>query len=368
MATTSHIATPARVEVSALNEYIKEKCEPIKRQSAFVAELRAHGRETYNHDGQQMEWRPRFRRRRIRTGAGSPASISFPQTVTKRIAKLPWRSWDLGESVTKFERLATQGKSGWFKILADTLAEVADDFITHFAEKFYLDGNATATNRDLHGLESIFATTGTVTNSPVGNPSDSYAGHSTALGVTGTWTPETGGGWPTGTGYAEYCWWSPIVVDYNSTLFNGTIANWWYQWQEALAYALTYGLILQSAKYDICIMSANLLRQAKNSLQASQRFETMRDSTLAKLGFKTLSYEGLEIATEYGVPEAVAYLLQWDKIELCSMQSQLIETVQDYDIATSEQLIALDAYGNLKIESPAFLAKLAAISAAGTGT
>lgn len=368
MATTSHIATPARVEVSALNEFIKKKTEPINRHSMFMGAMTSAGRVSYNHDGMQMEWRPRFRRRRINTGAGNVASISFPQTVTKKSVTLPWRSYDLGESVTKFERLATQGKSGWFKILADVLQELTGDFNSHFGEKFYLDGNATATNKDIHGLESWFSVNSTVSQSPVGNPNDTYAGQSTALGVTGSWTPETSKGWPTGVGYTEYHWWSPLVVDYNNTLFNGSVANWRNQWQEALSYAQTFALILQNTRFDICLMSADLLHQAKDSLKSSQRFETTADSDLTKLGFKTLTYEGLEIGTEYGIPEAVAYLIPWRSLELRSMQSQLISVVQDTDIATSQQLIALDCYCNLRAESPAFFAKLDAVSAAGTSS
>ena len=68
--------------------------------------------------------------------------------------------------------------------------------MAHFGEKFYDDGNATATPRTLHGLESWFANSGScVTDSLVADPNDTYAGVSCALGTTGTWTAETDGGW-----------------------------------------------------------------------------------------------------------------------------------------------------------------------------
>lgn len=362
---TAHIVTTPQVEVSALNEYIKKKIEPINRKSMFHAGMTSNNRLTYNHDGMQVEWRPRFRRRLINVGGGNVANRSFPQTVVRTKVYLPWRVYDLGESLTKFARLATQGKSGWVNLAKNMIDELTDDFITDFGTKYYVDGNATATAKELHGLESWFSVSSTVTNSPVGNPNDTYAGKSTALGVTGSWTAETGQGWPTGTGYTEYCWWSPLVVDYNNAAFHGTSANWWYQWQEAINYGTTFLMTLQSRTPDIWILSPRLLSQAKASLQNNQRFTTA-DSGLVKLGHKVVEYEGMQIGTEYGVPEAVGYGLSWQDLELRSMQSQLIAYKEDHDIKTSQDLYALDAYCNLVCEAPSFTVKLQGISAAGT--
>lgn len=367
MASTSHIETPVRVQASALNHYIKKQISAVDRYSAFMAMLRSNGRLAFRKDGMELEWRVRAVRRRMTPGAGSPANISFQPTNTKKICNLPWRTYDLGEVVTKFEQLATQGKHGWFKIMADVIDEMADDYNAHFGEKFYLDGNASATNQDIHGLESWFGTTGScVSNSMVGNPSDTYAGHSTALGVTGSWTAETGNGWPTGVGHTNYHWFSPLVVDYNNTGFNGDATNWYYQWQDAFAYGLQYLQVLSQVQKPLCIMSPYLLQEAKRSLKGSERFSTTADSTLTRLGHNTLQYDGIELTAEYGVPEAVAYLLDFSKLNLWSMQDDIIGTSRDFDIETQETRLALDSYVQMWTESPKFHCKLAGISAAGT--
>jgi hypothetical protein len=355
-----------RTEISAINKYIKKKTEPINRKSVFMGGLTSHGRVSFSNGGPEMEWRPRFRRRRINVGAGNVADINFPQVITHAKCTLPWRSWDLGESVNKFERLVTQGKEGWFKLGKGIIDELTGDFNAHFGEKLYLDGNATATNTDLMGLESWFSVSGCVTNSPLGNPNDTYAGKSTALGVTGSWTPETGQGYPTGVGYTEYHWWSPFVVDFNNTYFAGTSATWALQWQEAIEYGTGYLEILQNTKPDICLLARRLLSQAKQSLQSSQRFTTTADSNLTRLGHKTLEYEGLEITSEYGIPESVGYAFSWDSLELMSMQSQLVAFAEDNDIRSSQDLYAIDAYGQLRCEAPSYMIKLEGISAAGT--
>ncbi|GAG44554.1 unnamed protein product, partial [marine sediment metagenome] len=83
-------------------------------------------------------------------------------------------------------------------------------------------------------------------------------------------------------------------------------------------------------------------------------------------GHHTLTYDGMEIAMEYGVPEAVAYLLDFDSLNLWSMQDDLIGTDRDYDISTGETQFALDSYIQLWTKSPHFQCKLAPISTAGT--
>lgn len=366
MASTSHIVSSARVDLAAINEMIRLKCEPIWRKTVMFPMLKKRGNITNNHSGPMMEWRPRYRRRTLTTG-GSPQNTTFEATNTHQKAELPWRTWVMGDAITEFERLASRGKESWFglDLLAQVLDEMVGDFIARIGEKLYVDGNATGTSEDMHGLESWFSVSGLVSNSPVGNPNDSYAGHSTALGVSGSWTAESGWGWPTGTGYEEYCWWSPLEVDYNNTRFSGESANWWYQWQEATNFGLTYLEVLQSTRPDMLIMSPRLFYQAQSSLARYQQLTTS-DAELTKLGFRNLQYNGVTMTLEYGVPEAVAYGINFDHLELRNMQSQFIVVHRDNDIRTGEELIALRAYGNLRCDSPAFTLKLAPISSAGT--
>jgi hypothetical protein len=275
----------------------------------------------------------------------------------------------MGESTTKFERLASQDpKTAIFNITEDVVTEMAQDFVENFNAELFVDGNAAATNKQIHGLESIFGNTGAViTDSVAANPDDVYAGHNTDLGdLGGDWTADDSNGWPTGTGDTEYCAYSPLMVDYNSTLFGGTATNWDYQWRQAINYVMTYGAVLQQADYDLLLLNPELLRRAKDTLNDNERFIATPKSMLTDLGFKTLSYEGLEMATSYGVPSGVGYFLRWGAMELRSMQSELVMPSDDFDIVTSERLHKLDCYLNLRIETPAYLAKLLAIATAGT--
>jgi hypothetical protein len=355
------IDTGARINTSTLNFWIRKKIEPVFRSSFFLGALKSRGRISYNNGGRNIVWFPRFRRRTITAGVGYPASFTFPATNVRREATLPWRFYTMGESLSKFEKLVQQSGTAIFKLAQELVGQMLDDFTEDLRLKLYIDGVANA--NDLMGLESWFAASSVVTNSLAGDVSDTYAGLATDLGnYGGSWTADTGNGWPTGTGDAEYHAWSPLVVDYTNTGWAATTKTWPNTWQEATRYMMSYMEQLQSEPPQVLLLSGELLRQAKDSLEDVQRLELTQNSKFTSVGPGTLDFEGLEMASEYGVPSAVGYGLNFDRLELRSMQSGLIEKSTDMDITTSEDLIALDSYLQLVCESPAYQSKLVAIS------
>jgi len=88
------------------------------------------------------------------------------------------------------------------------------------------------------------------------------------------------------------------------------------------------------------------------------------ESTLVKLGFQTLTYEGVDIISDPWITTSgvYGYALIWDELELRSLQSQLIMKEDDRDITTQSDIVAADAYLNLRITSPAFLGEFADIT------
>lgn len=360
-----HIVATPRIEVSALHKYIRKTVEPIYRKSVLMAELRKRGRISYNNGGDYMEWRPRIRRRDITAGNGNPVAISFPRTNTEMKVSLPWRQYQMGESITKYEKLTTQNKAEtFFKIAEKVVKDMMDDFVESFRLKLFVDGGANT--KDIHGLESMFSVNGVVTNGKVGNCNDTYAGKSTALGALGgDWTPDSGDAWPTGTGKVEYHAWTPLVVDYQNSGWTGTTKDWKTTWKQAIRFGTTYLGLLQKQEPDMLLLTAEMVREMKDSLDDSDHFIVEVKPT-TDVGYKMLTFEGLSIAYEYGVPDGCGYFLSFDAMELMSMQSQLVEKADDTDITTSTDLIALDFYGNLRFEAPSYFGKLAAISPLGT--
>ncbi len=356
----------ARISVSALDAYTTRQVEPIFAKKMFLGGMKANGRISFNHAGKLAEtWRPVFRRKTLTAQSSQHVQIPAPQTNFRKNASLPWRILTMGESSTKFERETTSGSNPrevMFNIVADIVDRMAPDSMNSLNAKLFLDGSAGLDN-EVHGLNSCLGNTGlVVTDSKVADPNDSYAGNSTALGVSGEWSPNASDGWPTGSGDSEYCWWSPFIVDYTNSGFNGSSATWFLQWQEAINYGLTYMQMVQSEMPDIIILNAELDREAKASFESGQRFEVTRGSKMVDAGIRTLNYNGVELVTDADCPDAVGYMFNWSRLKLKSTQPALFGRDTDTDILTSTDQIVMDFYGNMIIDSPAFIGQLAAIS------
>jgi hypothetical protein len=360
----AHIDASPIVTARALNAYIREKIGPMLRKRYLLRESEKRGRWTMDKHGEQIEWRPTFKRRSATAMDVNPTAFSFPSVNRERIAKLPWRAYGHSESVNKFDRLATSGEGAFFKKVEDKTNQLTEEFVETLCDEMYNDGNASG-NKGWHGLESIFAVNSTISGVPVGDPNDLYAQLYTNLGYYGgSWS--TTDLWPTGEGSTEYHAWSPIVVDWANELFGTGTNKWTDNWQEACNYLLTYQGILNKQAPDVLLMNAELMRIARDSLKSIQKLEVTENKSEINIGPDGLSYNGTKFEAEYGVPADTAYAITFDKIELWSMQGQLIHTETDADISTSQDLIALDSYSQWIYRMPSALGKLYAITTPGT--
>ena len=294
----------AGIETSTLNEIILKKIERVYRRSAFMAAMKTKKRITYNHSGKMMEWEPRIKKRKLEGIDPAVYQLSFPERNTKMKVFLEWRAYNMGEKISKFARLANKNSVVQIaNLIKDTVLEMAADFNDGMGEKLYANGNISG-SKDIHGLESIFSCSGTT--GFVGNPNGTYAGKSQSFGALGgDWT----GNWPDGSGDPEYYAWSPIITDYANAGWSATTKTWVNTWQEALDFTMLYMGRLNLGDPDVGLFSTELLRLARSSIAAKEQFVIDSNSEIAKLGHKTVLYNGLELAQDYACPTGCAYLL-----------------------------------------------------------
>ena len=358
-----HITAPPRVDVSTLSNYLKIAVQPIFEKDIILAGLKAHGRLSFGESGKTMSWPVKFRRRDVTEAEGYAQAIGYPQTNVHQMAKLPWRRIRLGESITRFEKLANKNEAAIFDSTGKVLDDSVEDFMAAFKLKFFKDGGATG-SRSLHGLESMFSHGGVISgDAKVGDPNDTYAELHTDLGYYGgDWTADSSEAWPTGKGDSEYKFFSPLIVDSTNTNWTASTKTLPNTWQECFAFAIAYQQVIQESAFDLILMSPLRLLAAKQSLESTQRFELTQNSKLTEIGFRTMNYEGVELMDQYGVTDGVCYMLTWQKMALRCMQKQLVDISQDTDIRDSTELIDLDFFGNYQFDSPAFFAKILDIS------
>jgi len=353
----AHVEPSTRVSVATLDKYIPQLAEPLYHKHVLPAMIRERGREVMNSHGTSLKWQVDMKRVGGQWTAPN-VKTDFVQVNRMREATLPWRMADKGESVTKMERLM-QGNGTDKKVVLQNVVNILKrsvaDFTDWFAEQLFVDGTASATNRAIYGLPSIFNGTATANGSSLTAnwaTADSYAGLLKKLGsYGGSWT----GTYPAGTGDYQYHAWTPLYVDTSNSNWGEDTNTWQYVWQDLLSYMNTYQTVLQKRSFDLFLLEPSLLLAAKKSLQPNQRFEITQNSEISKLGFRVLNYEGVDLMTGYGPPSGTLYALDFDALELHSMQNQMFVTAEDQTIDASTKEYKVDYYGQLKCEAPSFL-------------
>lgn len=344
----------SRVVNTSIKDYIRGEEVNVLRNRKVLAMLMSKGRISFNHSGTSTNWRVRFRRGTMQ-GFGLGDTLTFPQIDRWKQADLPWRGYAAAEAMYEMERLQNKGVAAIVKVY-DTLAKtMMEDISENFCEEIYVDGNATGNSKRFHGLESMLSSSG-VTRPFVANPNDTYAGLSCTLAAAGgTWS----GDWPSGRGDPQYDYWSPILVNYtdsNASAWEATTKTWKNTCLEALSYGIIKGQRSKSKKgsLDTVFLEGELYRQFVDRLRETQRIvyqPNSSNSTLVKLGFTDVqNYDGVDITWEYGMPTATGYGMNFDEMEVMSMQPQLfVPKGPDEDIASASYRFAIKAYGNFRL-------------------
>jgi hypothetical protein len=344
--------------------------EPIYRSSAFMGLMRQYGNILYNQNEDDFRWLVRHKRHTLdpMDDIDNPTVTLRREPLHKR-PELGQRGYTMGNAVGLREKLIAKNKAITpFDLVKRIPKLMQEDFNELFRLDFYNDGNSATgdAGQRIHGVESFFSYSGLVgSTGTCGAPNDSYAGLNTALqDEGGEWT----GTWPDGTGDPEYHYWSPMIVDYHSRNFTGiTTYSWTNCWQQAVNFGWHKIRRVQAkAVPDVVILDDQLLLDAKNSLISAQTFEVTQNTPLAKMGQSTVSYNGMEFKTEYGVPANVGYIFSLKNFYLLSMQPNLLGTMRDSDIRSLEDLMAFFYLGNMLCKLPSGQVKLVAASAAGT--
>lgn len=355
----------ARVVNTTIHQFLKGAEVEVLRNRKLLAILRDRGRITYGKSGDEQQWQVRFKQAPM-VGFDDSDTLTFSRINRYKKATQGWRGYAATDSMNKREKEINKGMEALVKVYSETASNLLEDIEEQFGDELYIDGNASGNSKRLHGIESFMGVSGTVSGSPVGNPSDTYAGLSTALGnYGGSWS----GNWPTGTGDAHYDFWSPTIVDYTNS-FWGLTSN---VWANTCLEALRYGIIKgkknksKSGQMDLILANDELYRPFLSRAQLEEQIIVSTNSGssgLVKLGFgDTMNFDGVDITYEYGVPTGVAYGWCMNQVELQSLQGELfVPEGPDFDIASQSWRFSIDFLGNLKFKAIRNFVKWLAIS------
>lgn len=356
----------SRVVNTTISDYLRTTEPAILRNRKLTAMLQKKGRVTFNHSGTDMHWKVEYRRIPIEQISDMDIG-TFGRTDRWKSASIDWRGYRVTDAISKLETLVNRGTEAIVKFTQGAAERLIEDISEQFAEELYVDGYATGNTKRIHGLNSIFRGTSPSSAGKIVTPAESYAGLSTVLGnYGGSWA----GDWPYGAGDTSYDFWSPIYIDYTDTAWAAATDTW----STNAVECLRYGIIAaqrnnsKSGMLDMVLTSQGMYRDFLDSLDEKERINVMRsekDSAMIALGFKdVVIFDGMEITSEYGLPldatnsRDVAYGLNFDKMELCSLQDRLFK--YDGPVWETRQQVYLhsvDFMGNLKLASPRYFVK-----------
>jgi|TARA_R110000824_G_scaffold180900_6_gene361509 hypothetical protein len=367
----------ARTSATTLANHIREVEESMLRNFQLGALLESAGRVNYNNSGEGFDWPVQYRLHKVEGNTGE-TQRNFARRNLWKTANLEFRGYQTTDAMYYREFRSNKGPEGIVKVFDNFVQRLETSMTQAFGGEYYVDGSASGNEQSWHGLESMFVLNGTVNSTSgaqrsanaadiVGYPNDSYAALSTVLGNYGG-ENESGQYWPDGIADGEYDFWSPLVVNYTTTHADlpSTTNTWAGQGDEALRYAIINSQRNASKTGQITniLLARDLYMGLLNIIDDKERIAISNETSLRALGFKqTVNFDGIEVSWEAGIESGVGYGLNYDNIELKSMDESLLRSEgPEYDIHSQAFVAAVSTLSNLKFSSPRNFFKLAALA------
>ena len=367
----------SRTAATTLANHIREVEESMLRNYQMGALLEAGGRVNYNNSGEGFDWPVQYRLHKVEGNTGE-TQRNFARRNLWKTASLEFRGYQTTDSMYYREFRSNKGPEGVVKVFDNFVERLETSLTQGLGGEYYADGSASGNEQSWHGLESIFALNGTVTATSgaqrtanaadiVGYPNDTYAALSTVLGNYGG-ENESSQYWPDGIADAEFDFWSPLVVNYTTTHADlpSSTNTWAGQGDEAMRYAIINAQRNTSKNGQITniLLSRDLYMGLLNIIDTKERIQISSEQSLRALGFKNvLNFDGIEVSWEAAIASGVGYGINYDNIELKSMDESLLRSEgPEYDIHSQSFNAVVSTLSNLKFSSPRNFFKLAALA------
>lgn len=368
----------ARTVATTMAKHIAGEENATLRRFAMLGLLENNGRVTYDNGGMGFDWRVRYKNHEVEGNTGA-TTRNFTKQNQWKTAALPFRGYEVNDSITRDEMLANRGPEALIKVFDGMGDRLMSSMRQGLGLQPYIDGEASGNETKWHGLLSMFGGTQTITatsgaartaNAADINvyPNDTYAGLSTVLGNYGG-DNETGAVWPKGIADAEYDFWSPLIVNTTSTHADmpASTDTWAGQADEALRFGILHSQrnMDDNEAVSTITMERSSYGTFLNLLDSKEQINITPGGGdgLRSLGFRNVvNFDGVEVTWEAGVPvvdpadtslEVRAFGWNPANIELLCRESQLFMLDgPEFDIFSQSYNAALRTLSNLRFKSP----------------
>lgn len=371
----------ARAIGTTIVNYLREEEQTTFRKFKVFAALESSGNVVMNQAGLGLNWQVRYRNQPVTGNNGETPRVFSRQNLWVD-ANLPYRGYQVTDAIYKKEMLENRGQQALVNVAGNMASRLKESMEQALSKEVWVDGNLAGNELRWHGIESMMAIDGTVdiTNGAkraanaddmFGWPADNYAGVQTGLGAVAGGQLE--GVWPNGVADPEYDFWSPIVVNTTSKAFAtpaGITAGTAPTWADSCVVATREGIHqakrndTRESQIDMVIMDRRMFIDYLNKLDSKERTIVTRTNGLKSFGFlDVFEQDGVEISTEYAVPDGCGYGLSIENMELHCMEGSLMTSEGPYfNQHTQGYEYVVSTLANLKFKSPRNFFKLQAIA------
>jgi hypothetical protein len=367
----------ARVIGTTIVQHLREEELSTFRKFKVYAMLEKAGNVLMNQSGRGFDWNIRYKNATVQGSSGDTPRVFSRQSLWKRL-ELPYKGFTTQDSIFRRELLENRGQQALVNVAGSMAARLQESLEQHLGYQVYADGNAVGQENNWHGLESFLGYDGTiqgdssatlVANKRAANaadrfcyPTDNYAGLSTQLGAYGGGRLGTVGQWPETPVDPEFDFFSPVIVNWNSSGFSQNSTQ---SWRQNCVEAIRLGLHharrndTREAAIDLVILDRKLYIQYLATLDGKERIN-VESNKLAEVGFTdSVMQDGVTVTSEYACPADCGYGLSIGNMELRSLESTLLVGEGPfYDEELSSYRYACSVLANLRCRSPRNFFKL----------
>jgi hypothetical protein len=361
----------ARSIATTIVNHLREEEIASLRKYKFFAALEGAGQIRTNMSGRGFDWEIQYRNHNPSGNNGETPRNFARENLWKKL-ELEYRGAQVTDAIYKREMLENRSAQALVNVAGKMASRLLTSMEQYLAKEWVQDGYATGNELRFHGIESFMNATQTIDSTVTGAtartanaadpffyPNDTYAGLSTVLGAYGgSATPV--GFWPNGVSDPEFDFYSPVIVNADSSYFGAS--TWKDNCVKAVREALhqTRRNDTKEDQVDMVLLDRRLFIDFLNTLDAKERVIVSRQNGLRSYGFTDVfELDGVEVSAENSVPANTGYGLAVGNIELLCMESQLMVSEGPfYDELTQQFRYVVSTLGNLKFKSPRNFFKL----------
>jgi hypothetical protein len=361
----------ARSIATTIVNHLREEEIASLRKYKFFAALEGAGQIRTNMSGRGFDWEIQYRNHNPSGNNGETPRNFARENLWKKL-ELEYRGAQVTDAIYKREMLENRSAQALVNVAGKMASRLLTSMEQYLAKEWVQDGYAAGNELRFHGIESFMAATQTINSTVTGAtartadaadpffyPNDTYAGLSTVLGAYGgSATPV--GFWPNGVSDPEFDFFSPVIVNADSSYFGAS--TWKDNCVKAVREALhqTRRNDTKEDQVDMVLLDRRLFIDFLNTLDAKERVIVSRQNGLRSYGFTDVfELDGVEVSAENSVPANTGYGLAVGNIELLCMENQLMVSEGPfYDELTQQFRYVVSTLGNLKFKSPRNFFKL----------